>query len=348
MLPAESPRSNLLLKFSASKYFTPMLHVLAWTLVLFLPYMISAKDQDYKIGPLPGVYFTVSGLIHMIIFYGHALWLYRKFFNKAYWPIYLIGVILMIVLSVQLKLFILREWFTASFQEAGSHVVFPSVLALTVSVFYCIARDRILAEKMEKQKESHRLEMELKFLRSQINPHFLFNVLTNLTSLARKKSDQLEPSLLMLSDLMRYMLYETGRTVSLEQEINYLKSYIELQRLRLESDVNITFHTELRDDKDSYRIEPMLLIPFVENAFKYGTGDITNPLIDIRLTASNGVLNFQVKNKFDSSLHPNKTGEGIGLKNVRSRLQLLYPDQHDLVVHSDNKIFGIHLTLKLS
>ena len=150
------------------------------------------------------------------------------------------------------------------------------------------------------------LGMELRFLRSQISPHFLFNIFTNLVSLARKKSDHLETSLLMLSGLMRYMLYDAGKKISLKQEVEYLESFIALQQLRFGRDVKIVFSTEISDEQTNRSIEPMLLIPFVENAFKHGTGYVDQPVIDIILTAKEGELIFQVKNKFDREVDTSK------------------------------------------
>ncbi|HKO81250.1 MAG TPA: sensor histidine kinase, partial [Chitinophagaceae bacterium] len=203
-------------------------------------------------------------------------------------------------------------------------------------------------EKLQKENEAMQLGMELKFLRSQISPHFLFNILTNLVSLARKKSDHLESSLLMLSGLMRYMLYDTGKKISLQQEVEYLENYVALQKLRFGRDVKIAFNIELSQEEKNYHIEPMLLIPFVENAFKHGVGYVDEPVIEINLMVRQGVLVFQVMNKFDRATDTSKDeNSGIGLSNVRSRLTLLYPARHELVIHTDKSLFSIHLTLQL-
>ncbi|MFC0773342.1 sensor histidine kinase [Terrimonas alba] len=336
------------MKIVKYRYFYFILHALAWSIVLFLPYLVSDADNQYKIGPLPGLYFTTSGIIHMIIFYGNALFLYPKFLNRAYWWLYIISAVLLIILSVKVKFYILESWFPDVSPEARSHVLFPSVLVFIVSVFYSIAVDRIRAEKLQKENEAMQLGTELKLLRSQISPHFLFNILTNLVSLARKKSDHLETSLLMLSGLMRYMLYDAGKKISLQQEVEYLESYITLQTLRFGRDVKIVSHIELPHEDANYSIEPMLLMPFVENAFKHGIGYVDQPVIDINLTVKERVLIFQVKNKFDRETDASKDeSSGIGLGNVRSRLTLLYPGRHDLAIHTDKNLFNIHLTLQL-
>jgi two-component system, LytTR family, sensor kinase len=121
-----------------------------------------------------------------------------------------------------------------------------------------------------------------------------------------------------------------------------------LQKLRFGRDVEIVFNRALPDEEANYSVEPMLLIPFVENAFKHGIGYVDQPFIHINLTASEGVLVFQVKNKFDRDTDTSKDeSSGIGLNNVRARLTLLYPGRHDLVVHTDRNLFSINLTLNL-
>src|SRR5688572_4802880 len=170
-------------------------------MVLFLPYLVSDAGNQYKIGPLPGLYFTLSGIIHMIIFYANAFFLYPKLFNRRFWWLYFLSAILLIVFSYRIKLLILESFFPNDLQSALPHVLFPSVLVFIVSIFYSIMVERMRAEKLQKENKAVQMEMELKLLRSQISPHFLFNILTNLVSLARKKSEQLESSILMLSGL---------------------------------------------------------------------------------------------------------------------------------------------------
>src|SRR5688572_17671845 len=126
---------RLMMKIIKYRYFNFILHVLGWSIVLFFPYLISDADNQYKIGPLPGLYFSLSGVIHMIIFYGNALFLYPKFFNRAFWWLYTVSAILLIIFSVRVKFYILASWFPDVLQDARSHVLFPSVLVFTVSVF---------------------------------------------------------------------------------------------------------------------------------------------------------------------------------------------------------------------
>jgi len=332
-------------------YITFALHALIWSMILLLPYFVSSAANDYKIGPIPGLLFTTMGVIHMGIFYANAGYLYPKLLNRRLWWLYIISVALLLLASFQLKYRIMASWFPEMLKDFASYkFVFGSSIGIfIISIVYRKVVDAIRREKEQKEKRTEQLFTELKFLRSQISPHFLFNVLTNLVSLARKKSDQLEPSLIMLSGLMRYMLYDAqGKKVALEKEIEYLNSYIELQKLRFGNDVQIDSTITLPPEDSTYMIEPMLLIPFVENAFKHGVGYIQDPQINIKLSLVQGVMTFEVWNKFDKEQDTSKDeNSGIGLPNVQYRLNLLYPDKHTLVIHDDNNCFHITLTLDL-
>lgn len=328
------------------------LHILIWSIILLLPYIVSNADNDYKIGTIPGLFFTLAGVIHIGIFYTHALFLYPKLLNRRSWWLYFPAVLLLIALSFPLKYLILANWFPDVLKDEASYkfIFGPSYGVYILSLIYCKVGDRIKAEKVQKEKQAEQLTSELKFLRSQVSPHFLFNVLTNLVSLARKKSDQLEPALIMLSDLMRYMLYDTtGKKVLLSKEITYLNSYIALQQLRFGNDVEINSHINTDKAAAHYTIEPMLLIPFVENAFKHGTGYIQHPEINIQLSVNNDILTFEVQNQFDNDPTASKDeNSGIGLANVKSRLDLLYPGSYKLTIRNQLNVFHITLILKLT
>jgi LytS/YehU family sensor histidine kinase len=202
-------------------------------------------------------------------------------------------------------------------------------------------------ESLAKERINENLKTELTLLRSQVSPHFMFNVLNNMVALARKKSDDLEASLIKLSSLMRYMLYEADENVvRLEKEIEYLQSYIDLQQQRFGR--NLRLNVVFNVTSDQYEIEPMLLIPFVENAFKHGTGWIENPEIDIELTARDNSLVFLVRNKYgDMEDEVKDKSSGIGLVNVKRRLNLLYGSNHQLLIEKDKNWFTVSLHLKL-
>jgi LytS/YehU family sensor histidine kinase len=230
------------------------------------------------------------------------------------------------------------------------HILFNFFFFLFIfagSTAYRMIKDRIRADRIAREKENENLKTELSLLRSQASPHFMFNVLNNMVALARKKSDLLEPSLLKFSSLMRYMLYDADEEkVGLEKEIDYLQSYIDLQQQRFGKNVQVNVNLQQFDD--NYEIEPMLLIPFVENAFKHGTGIIEDAQIIVELKAEKGMLHFNVQNKYDpSSVEIKDKTSGIGLANVKRRLNLLYGDKQNLLISRKDNWFTISLQLNL-
>jgi len=223
----------------------------------------------------------------------------------------------------------------------------PSIVVFIISIVYRRVLDNIRRDREQKEKRAERLSSELKFLRSQVSPHFLFNMMTNMVSLARQKSDLLEPSLIKLSDLLRYMLYESDdEKFSTRKEIESLKSYIELQQLRFGDGVDIQF--EIKNGNPDCSIEPMLLFPFVENVFKHGIGLVKDPFIKIYLEVTQQHLFFSVSNNYNKQNLSKDKNSGIGLSNVKNRLDLLYRGKYKLDLKDDGSIFKAELNLELS
>jgi ligand-binding sensor domain-containing protein len=203
------------------------------------------------------------------------------------------------------------------------------------------------ANQLKSEMQHQNKISEIALLRSQINPHFLFNTLNNIYSLVNKKSEEAPPAVMKLSELMRFMLYEANTDkVSLEKEINYLKSYIGLQLLRIKN--NDFFEFNITGNIYGKSITPMIFIPFIENAFKHGNKKEHNPGILINLQVDETYLRFEISNYYQSNLLINKdyTG-GIGLKNVRRRLELMYPNKHSLEISDSNGYFKVNLELTL-
>ncbi|MFW0738611.1 sensor histidine kinase [Flavobacterium sp. T12S277] len=217
-------------------------------------------------------------------------------------------------------------------------IITISAIIRTLTAFYNNQQNKLIAE-------THRTNTELIYLRKQTNPHFLFNSLNSIYSLAHKKSDLVPDAIVTLSELMRYMLYETdNKTVDLEKEINYIQNYIELQKLRLNNieDIVINVHGDTRNKF----IEPLLLISFVENAFKYGTDYKGAAHVKIKIFILNSSLDFWIENTIENySKDPDNSG--IGLVNIQNRLDLLYPNAHKLDITQDDKFFRVHLNLEL-
>jgi hypothetical protein len=333
-----------------SKYSTPLFHIIIWGLLFALPHLF-IDTRNLQPGFFPGSWFWITNLYNVGLFYITAFILYPKYFNRRKWWLYFLCIAVLLALSYYLKLIFTKQLYPLVILDewANRILFFPPIAFFAAATIYRLIVDKINFDKKQKEIIAEQLSIKLKFLRSQVSPHFIFNVLTNLVSLARKQSKQLEPALIMLSDLMRYMLYESDeKKVALSKEIEYLKSYINLQQLRFGEDVKIDVDISLSDDVLQKSIEPMLLIPFVENAFKHGVG-VDEPFIKISLYNTNNALNFHVQNKFAQNENESKDmNSGIGLENVQSRLALLYPKEHKLEIKNSGYIFDVYLTLQLS
>jgi two-component system LytT family sensor kinase len=200
---------------------------------------------------------------------------------------------------------------------------FPATIMFGIaSIIYHNVRLRQTAQQLRIEKQS----AELNYLKSQTNPHFLFNTLNNIYSLARDKSDLAPESILRLSKILRYMLYEAGGAfIAVEQELKIIGDYISLERLRYDDTLRINFNYDVEDMRQS--LPPLLLIPLVENAFKHGASETrSQPFVDIHLSISNRRLAFLVRNSTEDQSGNGPVKESIGLSNLRRQLELLYTD----------------------
>jgi sensor histidine kinase YesM len=341
----------------SKKWVNVLLHAAAWVLLFSLPYLLRPSLNEGRVQrpepPLMHLRYAINNLIYVGFFYLNALWLIPHFIYKRkykQWAAIIIVCFLSILFITWLTLFLLMEQGQSTFNVRG-HILFNFfffLFFLTSSTAYRMIKDRARADRIAREKENENLKTELSLLRSQASPHFMFNVLNNMVALARKKSDLLEPSLLKFSSLMRYMLYEADEDkVSLEKEIDYLQSYIDLQQQRFGKNVQV--NVSLQKIDDNYEIEPMLLIPFVENAFKHGTGLIEGAMIKIQLKVENNKLDFMVQNKYDpSSTEVKDKTSGIGLTNVKRRLNVLYGNKQCLLITQTDNWFNVSLQLNLN
>ena len=199
------------------------------------------------------------------------------------------------------------------------------------------------------KSERQKLEAELKTLKGQLNPHFLFNSLNNIYSLALIKSDKVPELILKLSDLMRHIIYESKENyILLEKEIEFVNNFIALQKIRTSDQTKIKY--SISGDIPSGKIAPLLFEPFIDNAFKYGLPGTENfDFITINFNFNeSGYLHFQLENNFENTEHWNKNNSGIGIENVKQRLKFLYAStEYNLTIKNENQIFSIFLELKL-
>ena len=220
--------------------------------------------------------------------------------------------------------------------------VLASGTALTARLYF---RQQVLSKRAA-ELQSEKLSAELQALKGQIHPHFLFNTINNIYALARRKSEKTAPVALKLASLLRYVLYESAKpSVRLSQEIQNLNDYVELEKLRFDEDRLSVKMTAETDDPDR-QIPPLLLLPLVENAFKHGVSEKrTDAWVKIHISLINNILHCKVENAKSSDY----TGDakGIGLRNLRRQLELLYPDRHSLLISDTEDTFTAELRIDL-
>ena len=228
-------------------------------------------------------------------------------------------------------------WFLQFFMDVGC--------ASGAAIMIKQIRLQLAAKERENNLVRDKLETELKFLRNQTNPHFLFNTLNNIYALARKKSDETADVVMKLSKLLRFMLYETkSERIRISDEVKVLDDYIELEKLRYNERLTLSFIREIDDENEP--IAPLLLIPFVENAFKHGASESRfESFINLEMTLIGGILEFNIENSKEDVCRK-ANDENIGLTNVRRQLELLYRE-HEVSIRSEASVFKVFLRINL-
>lgn len=231
----------------------------------------------------------------------------------------------------------MASWFYNFFVLASIAAV-----ALTCKLVRLNIRQKAAQQEIVKKK----LETELRFLKSQTNPHFLFNTLNNIYALARKKSDATAETVLKLSKLLRFMLYEAeNASIPIAEELRMIESYIELEKIRYSDKLEISYTHSI--DNNSQPIAPLILLPFIENAFKHGAGESRfDSFIHIEIFLHAGQLRFMIENSNSTQVAPKKSIEKIGLSNITRQLELLYPG-HELTITNADDRFKVLLNLNL-
>jgi len=273
----------------------------------------------------------------------------EKSFKVYFWQVFFISILLAVPLGLISTLFIWRlEMFFIVF---AFHM--PTQLIISAPLSWFIYKKR-LANRTEirtLKTELGKSDANLSFLQSQINPHFLFNALNTLFGTAlQENAERTGEGIQKLGDMMRFMLHENMQDkISLTREVEYLNNYIDLQKLRTSRSADIKIETQIDEQLNNLQITPMLLIPFVENAFKHGISLQQASHIKITLQTKEKTLYFDVHNSIHlkADNDPEKLKSGIGLENVKQRLRHLYHGKHELIIRESAKEFFIHLTLQL-
>lgn len=275
-----------------------------------------------------------------------------RFFYKKKYLYFFLSVVVIVAIIIAIEELVLEQIYYPD--TRGKH--FPGVIYSLLDVMPVItilAGFKFAWDASKKQLEVEELrssvkESELQFLKSQINPHFLFNNLNNLYSYAIEQSPKTPSIILELSSVLRYMLYDCKeKFVGLAKELQHLENFTKLNELQIEERGKVTFHTE--NCKSSYQIAPLILTVFVENAFKHSTASQSqNISIDIDIKVSDlGMLVFECKNSFQQVTNTDSLSKGIGLQNVKKRLQLLYPNAHELTINDSGEEYNVHLKMQL-
>jgi len=336
------------------------IHALLWLLpivyILFLTdnFIIGVFSRRAGNLTIPLLYGTI---INVLLFYSVSFYIIPRFFKKSkYLPcaFYIIGLLILLTfLESFIDLLYIKintpdkDYAFLSNLLVGNLVI--HIVFLGLSLAYAFSKKMIQEEKNKHKLIKEKLNTELAYLKSQINPHFLFNILNNLFSLAYKNKDpETADGIFKLSKMMRYMLYEGNKPkIPLSKEMEYIENYIELQKLRFHPDDNIQIQLNKYGMLDSFMIPPLLLIPFVENAFKHGISIENQSKITISIHLENNVFTFTIQNTNHKVKDiKNKEYSGFGLKNVKNRLDMLYKDKHKLVIKDNPGIFEVKLTLK--
>jgi two-component system, LytTR family, sensor kinase len=334
-----------------------IVHPLFWLIYILVGTVVDTLGNNQGVFALDcwvlnvtNIYFASWVLRSMVIFYV-AFWYFERFFSIKNLLVHLLvsvslavlGVILRYVLNDFVIAPVINDWNWGKNISLGVYFgrdfIFEIMLVLCGFLMKSI-HDFFRNENLKTEK----VTMELAYLKSQINPHFLFNTMNNLYGLSLSEPEKTPDVILKISEMMRYMLYESnGERVALRREIEYLNSYIELEKIRFEGKTYVNFTIE--GNINQYQIAPLLLISFVENIFKHGEIQNAQKPVEISLQVQGNQLIFRQKNAV-AIREKDKMG-GVGMQNVKRRLFLLYPNKHTLTVRKENGMYESELILEM-
>ncbi len=329
-----------------------LFHILFW-LGLYIAFLIIDPRQTTIYSLIREM---VSIVFYIIIVYFNLYYLIPNYLREVSGINYAVALVVTAIILTPIKTLVFYLLFSdqpsvqSYFITKQGSIFFALLFYGAVSTIFQIILDwqKGSVEKLELQHKN--TETELNFLKTQINPHFLFNTLNNLYALTLKKSEQAPEIVLKLSEMMRYMLYECNEEqVPLRKEVNYLENYLELEKLRQKKNITIDFLVE--GVINNQKIAPLIFIPFLENSFKHGVNNqIKDGYVKILLKILDNEVDFSIENsKTEAAPKPyGKKSGGIGLVNVRRRLNLLYPNKHKLIIQDNPNNYCIELKIKLN
>jgi two-component system LytT family sensor kinase len=346
-------------RINLKSYIEPIIHILIWSVLFFMMWynvqtLGQFRKQDGSIY-LPLIWNT---LFNTALFYSNVSYLIPRYVFKQQYAKYIIWAIVLCVIIISLNTF-LDQIYSLSlfstekepFQSDLLMNIQSKIIIFSLSVGYGLTSQWIKIQKLEQDIAKDKLTNELKYLKAQINPHFLFNTLNMAYASATKSNDAVTADIIeKLSGLMRYVLYESNEDkVPLENEIQYINNSVNLQVQRLSAELAAQIKYQVIGDLQNLKIAPMILIPFIENVFKHGIilSRVSEVLLSITLEGD--FLTLETKNA--KPIYPipgSNNNSGIGLSNAKKRLQLLYPNMHTLEIQEDESEFRIKLKLQIN
>lgn len=331
------------------------MHALIWVLLLVVPYMSTdqvfhsleaASDRNYLLLCL-----VLSAVLLTAFYFNYYLLIPRLLLVKQYW-LYFISLSLTIaaVLILSGVIFFLSDFNPDALARINPTVekIIPVIIINALSLWLLAILSSILlaAYNRIKQTEKEKLSAQIASLKAQINPHFLFNTLNNIYAIAMDTSPRAADMVDKLSEMMRYTMKDTQQDfVLLEDELNYIRNFIELQKMRLDRSVKLDY--SIPDEVPALEIAPMLLIPFVENAFKHGVNSERKSAIRIEATLNKAEFQLSVVNNKVNVQKDISETTGLGIENTKHRLNLIYPSKHLLVISDTEKEFSVSLHINL-
>lgn len=330
-----------------SKKIFLIIQIIAWLVFVIFPAFVFSTIQPAFIGgalnsPLQGIVILHSILI--VFYYFNYYYSIPKYYftkkNKTYIVILIIGLLIMI-LSMESN-----PRFSPFYEVPVPNGKLIFILSIMIRfVMIVLLSMGIASYNRLKQIEEAKLKAELSYLKAQINPHFLFNTLNSIYALTVQKSDNAPESVTKLSSIMRYSITDAAQDfVGLDKELNYINAYVELEKLRLTEKVKLNY--SVTGNAEGKKIAPLIFIPFIENAFKYGVSTKDNSVIDIAIKIEAASLNVAVKNTKARANLENKLG--LGIENTKKRLRLSYPGKHQLEIINAEKSFSVNLSIVLN
>ena len=338
-----------------AKRLTIAIHTLIWVLLLIIPYISTDQVFD-SLAPAYDIKylllcFTLSGILLITFYFNYFFLIPRYLFGKKSWLYFLI--LLLTIAGVVLLsnvIFFFSDFNPEKLAQTNPTIekVIPVIIINAISLWLLAIVSSIVWTFYNRlrQTENEKLSAQIASLRSQINPHFLFNTLNNIYATAIDSSPKAADMVDKLSEMMRYTMRDIGQDfVSLEDEINYVNNFIELQRLRLDKSIKVEYHS--LENIPPMQIAPMLLIPFIENAFKHGVNSEQKSHIKIEITMDKKEFRLSVINNKVNVQQNISERSGLGIGNTRHRLNLIYPSKHLLVINDTEKEFIVSLYINL-